>query len=765
MHRHSARRHGPCFPYLKEEMSTQQPTIIYTLTDEAPRLATAAFLPIVRSFTAAAGINVVDSDISVASRVLSEFPEYLAQEQRVPNTLAELGKKTLEPDTNIIKLPNISASVGQLVACIKELQNKGYAVPDFPEDPKTDEEKSVRARYAKCIGSAVNPVLREGNSDRRAPRAVKEYARKNPHSMADWSQASRSHVSHMHQGDFYAGEKSLTLDKACDVKMELITHSGQTIVLKPKVSLKAGEVIDSMFMSKKALQEFYEKEIEDAHKTGVMFSLHVKATMMKVSHPIVFGHCVRIFYKDAFAKHGELFDELGVNVNNGMANLYEKVATLPQSTREEVLKDLHACHEGRPELAMVDSAKGITNFHSPNDIIVDASMPAMIRNGGKMWGADGRLKDVKAVMPESTFARIYQEIINFCKWNGKFDPRTMGTVPNVGLMAQQAEEYGSHDKTFEIAEDGVANIVDIATGEVLLSQNVEAGDIWRMCQVKDAAIRDWVKLAVNRARNSGMPVVFWLDSYRPHEAQLITKVKMYLHEHDTTGLDIQIMSQVRAMRYTLERVGRGLDTISVTGNILRDYLTDLFPIMELGTSAKMLSIVPLMAGGGMYETGAGGSAPKHVQQLVEENHLRWDSLGEFLALAVSLEDLGLKTGNAEAKILSQTLDAATGKLLDNNKNPSPKTGKLDNRGSQFYLAMYWAQELAAQTDSPDLAARFAPLAKQLADNEDAIVAELQEVQGKPVDIGGYYLPDEDKLDAIMRPSETFNKALASVQAA
>ena len=750
---------------MKEEMSTQQPTIIYTLTDEAPRLATAAFLPIVRSFTAAAGINVVDSDISVASRVLSEFPECLTEAQRVPNTLAELGKKTLEPDTNIIKLPNISASVGQLVACIKELQSKGYAVPDYPEDPKSDEEKSVRARYAKCIGSAVNPVLREGNSDRRAPRAVKEYARKNPHSMAEWSQASRSHVSHMHQGDFYAGEKSLTLDKACDVKMELITHSGQTIVLKPKVSLKAGEVIDSMFMSKKALQEFYEKEIEDAHKTGVMFSLHVKATMMKVSHPIVFGHCVRIFYKDAFAKHGELFDELGVNVNNGMANLYEKVATLPQSTREEVLKDLHACHEGRPELAMVDSAKGITNFHSPNDIIVDASMPAMIRNGGKMWGADGRLKDVKAVMPESTFARIYQEIINFCKWHGNFDPKTMGTVPNVGLMAQQAEEYGSHDKTFEVPEGGVANIVDIATGEVLLSQNVEEGDIWRMCQVKDAPIRDWVKLAVTRARNSGMPAVFWLDPYRPHENELIKKVKLYLQDHDTTGLDIQIMSQVRAMRYTLERVGRGLDTISVTGNILRDYLTDLFPIMELGTSAKMLSIVPLMAGGGMYETGAGGSAPKHVQQLVEENHLRWDSLGEFLALAVSLEDLGLKTGNAEAKILSQTLDAATGKLLDNNKNPSPKTGKLDNRGSQFYLAMYWAQELAAQTDSPDLAARFAPLAKQLADNEDAIVAELQEVQGKPVDIGGYYLPDEDKLDAIMRPSETFNKALASVQAA
>ncbi|MDD2690691.1 MULTISPECIES: NADP-dependent isocitrate dehydrogenase [Simplicispira] len=745
-------------------MSTQQPTIIYTLTDEAPRLATASFLPIVRTFTAPAGINVVESDISVAARVLGEFPEYLADDQKVSNNLAELGRLTLLPDTNIIKLPNISASVGQLIACIKELQSKGYAVPDYPEDPKTDEEKAIRARYAKCIGSAVNPVLREGNSDRRAPKAVKEYARKNPHSMAEWSQASRSHVSHMHAGDFYHGEKSITLDRARDVKMELITKSGKTIILKPKVSLLDREIIDSMFMSKKALVEFYEKEIEDAHKTGVMFSLHVKATMMKVSHPIVFGHCVKIFYKDAFAKHGKLFEELGVNVNNGMANLYEKVATLPTAQREEVLKDLHACHATRPELAMVDSAKGITNFHSPNDIIVDASMPAMIRNGGKMWGADGRLKDVKAVMPESTFARIYQEMINFCKWHGAFDPKTMGTVPNVGLMAQQAEEYGSHDKTFEISEDGVANITDLATGEVLLSQNVEAGDIWRMCQVKDAAIRDWVKLAVTRARNSGMPVVFWLDAYRPHEAQLITKVKMYLHEHDTTGLDIQIMSQVRAMRYTLERVIRGQDTISATGNILRDYLTDLFPIMELGTSAKMLSIVPLMAGGGMYETGAGGSAPKHVQQLVEENHLRWDSLGEFLALAVSLEDLGIKKSNPKAKVLAKTLDAATGKLLDNNKNPSPKTGQLDNRGSQFYLAMYWAQELAAQTDDAELAQQFAPLAQQLADNEAKIVEELNAVQGHPADIGGYYQPDLAKLDAVMRPSPTLNAVLKTVQA-
>lgn len=735
--------------------------IIYTLTDEAPLLATAAFLPVIRTFTKAAGVEVETSDISVAARILGEFPDFLTPEQKVPDNLSILGKLTLRPDTNIIKLPNISASVGQLMAAIKELQAKGYALPDYPDAPKNDEEKAIKARYAKCIGSAVNPVLREGNSDRRAPRAVKEFARKNPHSMAEWSQASRSHVSHMHAGDFYHGEKSLTLDRPREVKMELITRSGKTLVLKPRVALLDREVIDSMFMSKKALLEFYEKEIQDAHDTGVMFSLHVKATMMKVSHPIVFGHCVKIFYKEAFEKHEGLFKELGVNVNNGMADLFAKVATLPQSKQDEIKRDLHACHEGRPELAMVDSAKGITNFHSPNDVIVDASMPAMIRNGGKMWGADGRLKDVKAVMPESTFARIYMEMINFCKWHGAFDPKTMGTVPNVGLMAQQAEEYGSHDKTFEIQEDGVANITDLNTGEVLLSQDVEEGDIWRMCQVKDAAIRDWVKLAVSRARNSGMPVVFWLDQYRPHEAQLITKVKMYLHEHNTSGLEIQIMSQVRAMRYTLERVVRGFDTISATGNILRDYLTDLFPIMELGTSAKMLSIVPLMAGGGMYETGAGGSAPKHVQQLVEENHLRWDSLGEFLALAVSLEDLGIKTNNNKSKILAKTLDAATGKLLDNNKNPSPKTGQLDNRGSQFYLAMYWAQELAAQNDDPDLKAKFAPLAQSLTEQEKTIVAELNAVQGQPVDIGGYFYPSAEKVQAIMCPSPTFNAALAA----
>ena len=745
-------------------MAADKTKIIYTLTDEAPLLATAAFLPIVQAFAAPAGIDVVPKDISVAARILGEFSDMLPEAQRLPNNLAELGKLTLKSEANIIKLPNISASVGQLGAAIKELQAKGYALPDYPEAPKTEAEKEIRTRYSKCIGSAVNPVLREGNSDRRAPRAVKEFARKNPHSMAEWSQASRSHVSHMHSGDFYHGEKSITLDRARDVKMELITKSGKAIVLKAKVALLDREVIDSMFMSKKALEAFYEQEIEDAHKTGVMFSLHVKATMMKVSHPIVFGHCVKIFYKDAFAKHAKLFDELGVNVNNGMADLYGKIATLPQSKQDEINRDLHACHEHRPELAMVDSAKGITNFHSPNDVIVDASMPAMIRNGGKMWGADGRLKDVKAVMPESTFARIYQEMINFCKWHGNFDPKTMGTVPNVGLMAQQAEEYGSHDKTFEITEDGVANITDLNTGEVLLSENVEAGDIWRMCQCKDAAIRDWVKLAVTRARNSGMPVVFWLDQYRPHEAQLITKVKMYLHEHNTAGLDIQIMSQVRAMRYTLERVVRGLDTISATGNILRDYLTDLFPIMELGTSAKMLSVVPLMAGGGMYETGAGGSAPKHVQQLVEENHLRWDSLGEFLALAVSFEDLGIKYSNEKAKILAKTLDAATGQLLDNNKNPSPKTGQLDNRGSQFYLSMYWAQELAAQTENKELADKFAPLAKALTENEKKILGELNSVQGKPVDIGGYYQPDMKKVNAIMRPSATFNAIVDALKA-
>ena len=748
-------------------MSAEQPTIIYTLTDEAPLLATYAFLPIIRAFTEPAGINVESSDISVAARILAEFPDYLTDEQRVPDNLAELGKLTQLPETNIIKLPNISASVPQLTAAIKELQDKGYAIPDYPGDPKTDEEKAIKDRYGKCLGSAVNPVLREGNSDRRAPKAVKEYARKHPHSMGEWSMASRTHVAHMREGDFYHGETSMTLDRAYDVKMELVTGSGgdpkKTTVLKPKVSLSDGDVIDSMFMSKKALCDFYEAQMDDAYKTGVMFSLHVKATMMKVSHPIVFGHAVKVFYKDAFAKHQKLFDELGVNVNNGLSDLYNKIASLPESQHDEIIRDLHACHEHRPELAMVDSAKGISNFHSPSDVIVDASMPAMIRLGGKMYGADGKTKDTKAVNPESTFSRIYQEIINFCKSEGQFDPTTMGTVPNVGLMAQQAEEYGSHDKTFEISEDGVANIVDLGTGEVLLTQNVEAGDIWRLCIVKDAPIRDWVKLAVTRARNSGMPVVFWLDQERPHENELRKKVVTYLKDHDTEGLDIEIMSQVRAMRHTIERASRGQDTIAATGNILRDYLTDLFPILELGTSAKMLSIVPLMAGGGLYETGAGGSAPKHVSQLVEENHLRWDSLGEFLALGASLEDLGIKTSNERAKILAKTLDAATGKLLDNNKSPSRKTGELDNRGSQFYLAMYWAQELAAQTDDKELAEGFAELADALTKNEDVIVAELAEAQGNPVDIGGYYYPDTEKTTAVMRPSKTLNSVLAAAK--
>ncbi|MGV9712788.1 NADP-dependent isocitrate dehydrogenase [Gordonia sp. NPDC003424] len=746
-------------------MTAEKPTIIYTLTDEAPMLATYAFLPVIRTFADAADINVETSDISVAARVLAEFPDYLTDEQKVPDNLGELGRLTQLPDTNIIKLPNISASVPQLQATIKELQGKGYAIPDFPGNPKTDEEREIRERYTKCLGSAVNPVLREGNSDRRAPKAVKEYAKKHPHSMGKWSMASRTHVAHMTGGDFYHGEKSMTVEGDREIKMELIPRDGgETVVLKPKVKLTDGDVIDSMFMSKKALVDFYEKQIEDAYETGVMFSLHVKATMMRVSHPIVFGHAVKVFYKDAFAKHGALFDELGVNVNNGLSDLYSKIESLPSAQREEIVDDLHKCHEHRPELAMVDSARGISNFHSPSDVIVDASMPAMIRAGGKMYGADGRLKDTKAVNPESTFARIYQEMINFCKTNGAFDPTTMGTVPNVGLMAQKAEEYGSHDKTFEIAQAGTANITDLKTGEVLLTQEVDEGDIWRLCIVKDAPIQDWVKLAVTRARDSGMPVVFWLDPYRPHENELIAKVHKYLPDHDTEGLDIQIMSQVRAIRYTMERLIRGMDTISATGNILRDYLTDLFPILELGTSAKMLSIVPLMAGGGLYETGAGGSAPKHVKQLVEENHLRWDSLGEFLALAVSLEELGKKFDDKRATILAKALDAATGKLLENDKGPSRSTGELDNRGSQFYLALYWAQELSEQTEDPELAERFKPLAETLAANEDTIVEELNAAQGTEVDLGGYYFPDPEKTADVMRPSKTFNEALESARA-
>ena len=736
--------------------------IIYTKTDEAPALATLSFLPIVKAFAQTAGVDVETSDISVAARVLAEFPEYLTEEQRVPNNLEALGKLTQDPNANVIKLPNISASVQQLKAAIKELQAKGYAIPDFPDEPKNAEEEEIRRRYGKSLGSSVNPVLREGNSDRRAPKAVKNYARKHPHSMGEWKQWSQTHVSHMHSGDFYDGEQSMTLDKARTVRMELLLEDGTTKVLKPKIALLDKEVIDLMFMSKKALLEFYEREMEDCREAGILFSLHVKATMMKVSHPIVFGHAVKTYYKDAFNKHGALFDELGINVNNGMASLYEKIAELPASLREEIERDLHACQVHRPRLAMVDSSKGITNFHSPSDVIVDASMPAMIRNGGKMWGADGKLYDCKAVMPESTFARIYQEMINFCKWHGNFDPTTMGTVPNVGLMAQKAEEYGSHDKTFESSDNGIARIVDIDSGEVLLEQRVEKGDIWRMCQTKDDPIQDWVKLAVRRARESDTPVIFWLDPYRPHENELIKKVKTYLKDHDTNGLHIEIMSQVRAMRYTLERVARGLDTISATGNILRDYLTDLFPILELGTSAKMLSVVPLMKGGGLFETGAGGSAPKHVQQLLEENHLRWDSLGEFLALTESLEHLAKNDDNAKAKVLADALDRATETLLLNDKSPSRKTGELDNRGSHFYLAKYWAEELAAQDENSELKAQFAPLAQKLEENEAAIVEQLNEVQGKSMDLKGYYLADEALAEKAMRPSPLFNEAIASL---
>ena len=737
-------------------MGASKPTITYTITDEAPMLATVSFLPIIRAFVSPAGVEVEASDISLAARILAAFPEKLSEEQRVSDELARLGEMTQDPEANIIKLPNISAAIGQLRSAIKELQEQGYKVPDYPLEASDEEEQDIRARYAKVLGSAVNPVLREGNSDRRAPRAVKQYARKHPHSMADWSMASRTHVAHMRHGDFYHGEKSMTIDKATSVRMELVTKSGETVVLKPKVELLDGEVIDSMFMSKKALVAFYEEQMADAYDTGLLFSLHVKATMMKVSHPIVFGHAVKVYYREALEKHRFWFDTLGVNVNNGLVDLYNKIEMLPRSLREEIIEDMHACHQHRPALAMVDSARGITNLHAPNDVIVDASMPAMIRAGGKMWGADGKQHDTKAVIPESTFARIYQEVINFCKTNGAFDPRTMGTVPNVGLMAQKAEEYGSHDKTFEMEQDGEVRVVDNHSNEVLMAHEVERGDIWRMCQVKDEPIQDWVKLAVNRARASGMPVVFWLDPYRPHENELIGRVKHYLKDHDTQGLDIQIMSQLRAMRYTLERAMRGLDTIAATGNILRDYLTDLFPILELGTSAKMLSIVPLMKGGGLYETGAGGSAPKHVQQLVEENHLRWDSLGEFLALAASLDDLGDKTDQPAIRVLADALDTATERLLDEEKSPSRRTGELDTRGSQYYLARYWAEALAAQDKDADLKAHFEPMARKLAENEEQILKELTQIQGREVDIGGYFHPDLDKVAKVMRPSETLN---------
>ena len=739
-------------------MTTRKSTIIYTKTDEAPMLATYSFLPIIRRFASAAGIEVEVSDISLAARILANFPDYLTDDQKVPDALNELGELTQDPDVNIIKLPNISASIPQLRAAIKELNAIGFNVPAFPEDPKTDEEKDIRERYGKVLGSAVNPVLREGNSDRRAPTAVKNYAKKHPHSMGEWSQASRTHVAHMRGGDFYSGEKSVTVEKAGHVSIEFTGKDGSKKTLKPRVDLLEGEVIDGMFMSKKALCEFFEEQIIDAKNTGVLFSLHVKATMMKVSHPIVFGHCVKVFYKELFEKYGELFDELGVNPNNGLGSVYDKISTLPESQRSEIQRDINAIYADRPLLAMVNSDKGISNLHVPSDVIVDASMPAMIRNSGQMWGPDGRPYDTKAVIPESTYATIYQEVINFCKTHGAFDPTTMGTVPNVGLMAQKAEEYGSHDKTFEMEADGKVQVID-QDGNVLIEHDVEEGDIWRMCQAKDLPIQDWVKLAVTRARQSGMPAVFWLDDERAHDAQLIKKVEKYLKDHDTDELDISIMSPVRAIRYSMERAIRGLDTISVTGNVLRDYLTDLFPILELGTSAKMLSIVPLMAGGGLYETGAGGSAPKHVQQFVEEGHLRWDSLGEFLALAVSLEDVAIKHDNAKAKVIAAALDKATEALLNNGKSPLRKAGQLDNRGSHAYLALYWAEELAKQTDNAELAAEFGPIYDKMAANIDKIIAEIDESQSKPQDIGGYYFPDEEKTSKAMRPSSTLNSIL------
>ena len=735
------------------------PTIIYTETDEAPALATLSLLPIIKNFTAAAGVGVETRDISLSGRIIANFADYLTPEQQIADALAELGELATKPEANIIKLPNISASIPQLKACIKELQDKGYALPNYPDEPKTDAEVDAKSRYDKIKGSAVNPVLREGNSDRRAPTSVKNYAKKNPHSMGAWSSESKSHVAHMEAGDFYGTEKSVTLADATTVDIVFEAKDGSKTALKSGLALLAGEVIDASTMSKKALVTYFEREIEAAKDEDVLLSLHLKATMMKVSDPILFGHAVKVFYKELFAKYGQLFDELGVDVNNGFGDVYAKIATLPADKKAEIEADIAAIYASRPSLAMVDSDRGITNLHVPSDVIIDASMPAAIRSSGQMWGPDGKLKDTKALIPDRCYAGVYQETIQFCKENGAFDPTTMGSVPNVGLMAQKAEEYGSHDKTFEIAADGVVNVID-ANGNVLLSHAVEAGDVWRMCQVKDAPIRDWVKLAVNRSRLSSTPAVFWLDAERAHDAQLITKVNQYLLEHDTDGLELHIMSPVEATRFTLKRTKEGLDTISVTGNVLRDYLTDLFPILELGTSAKMLSIVPLMSGGGLFETGAGGSAPKHVQQVEKEGHLRWDSLGEFLALAASLEHLSLNYNNPKAQVLADALDIAIGQFLDENRSPSRRVGELDNRGSHFYLAMYWAQALAAQDGDSELQAYFAPLAKAFSDNEDKIVAELNGAQGPAVDLGGYYRLDAAKAEAAMRPSATLNALLS-----
>ena len=742
---------------------SETPKILYTLTDEAPYLATQSLLPIVEAFTRTAGIAVETRDISLAARILSQFPDFLQDDQKVSDDLAELGTLATQPEANIIKLPNVSASVPQLKAAIKELQGQGFALPDYPDDPKDALEKDIQSRYDKTKGSAVNPVLREGNSDRRAPLSVKNFARKHPHRMGKWSTDSKSHVSHMDDGDFYGSEKSATLADAGSLKIELVGKDGQVTVLKEKTAVKAGEIIDAAVMSRKALAAFIDAQIEDAKAKGVLFSLHLKATMMKVSDPIMFGVVVDEFYQDVLAKHGEVLASVGFDSNNGIGDLYARIGALPQEQQDAIKADIAAQYAKRPALAMVNSDKGITNLHVPSDVIVDASMPAMIRDSGGMWNAEGKLQDAKAVIPDRCYAGIYQVVIDDCKAIGAFDPATMGSGPNVGLMAQKAEEYGSHDKTFQIAADGTVRVTD-QTGNVVFEHAVEAGDIWRMCQVKDAPIQDWVKLAVNRARLSHTPIVFWLDANRAHDAQMIAKVERYLKDYTLDGVDVRILAPAEAMKFTLARTREGKDTISVTGNVLRDYLTDLFPIMELGTSAKMLSIVPLMAGGGLFETGAGGSAPKHVQQFVEEDYLRWDSLGEFLALAASLEHLSQRYLNTPAKVMANALDAANGQILDNNKSPARKVGELDNRGSHFYLAQYWAQALAAQDEDAALKAKFTPLAEALTRDEAKIIAELNGAQGKPVDIGGYYRPDLAKVSAAMRPSATFNAALASLAA-
>ena len=742
-------------------MPSDRHTIIYTHTDEAPALATRSLLPVVNAFTDVAGVQVELRDISLAGRVLAAFPGALTDDQRVSDDLAELGALVNRPEANVIKLPNISASIPQLKATIEELRAKGYSLPDYPDEPSTPEEADVQARYDKVKGSAVNPVLRQGNSDRRAPLSVKRYARSHPPRMGAWSPDSKTRVATMGAHDFRSNEQSVTFAAADDLKVELVARDGTTTVLKESIPVLAGEIVDATFMSARALDRFLAEQMADAKASGVLFSIHLKATMMKVSDPILFGHAVKTYFADVFAKHGDTFDRIGVNPNDGLADLLTRVAALPEAERTAIEADVAAALETGPALAMVDSDRGITNLHVPSDIIIDASMPPMIRDSGKMWNAAGDLEDTKAVIPDSSYAGVYAAVVDDCRTHGAFDPATLGSVPNVGLMAQQAEEYGSHDKTFEIPVDGTVRVVNRA-GEVVMQHEVEAGDVWRACQVKDAPVRDWVGLAVRRARLSGTPIVFWLDETRAHDAQLIAKVRQYLPDHDTSGLTIEIMAPADACRYSLERIRRGEDTISVTGNVLRDYLTDLFPIMELGTSAKMLSIVPLMNGGGLFETGAGGSAPKHVQQFVKENHLRWDSLGEFLALAASLEFLAQTTDNATAQLLADTLDRATGSVLDENRSPSRKVHELDNRGSHFYLALYWARELAVQTDDPELAARFAPIAEALGADEEQIVRELNEVQGSPVDIGGYYLPDDELIIAAMRPSPTFNAVIDAI---